>query len=140
MANFGSKLREFRTLVGKTQGELGKALGVPQSTISKWEKGLQRPSPQYAERLQTLIGIPIAELLGLAAQAEPATTGARGFAEMKQSEFDETLPKGSTNKVGKGANASRHPAFGVWKGKVTLLADYDYTQPADPDWGKMYED
>lgn len=34
----------------------------------------------------------------------------------------------------------RHPAFGIWKGKVTLLPDYDYTQPADPDWGKVYED
>ena len=34
----------------------------------------------------------------------------------------------------------RHPAFGVWKGKVTLLPDYDYTRPADPDWGRVYED
>jgi hypothetical protein len=33
-----------------------------------------------------------------------------------------------------------HPAFGVWKGLVTLLPDYDYTQPADPDWGKVYDE
>lgn len=38
------------------------------------------------------------------------------------------------------SSSGRHPAFGVWKGKVTPLPDYDYTQPADPDWGKAYED
>jgi hypothetical protein len=33
-----------------------------------------------------------------------------------------------------------HPAFGAWRGLVTLDPNYDYTQPADPDWGKVYED
>lgn len=27
-------------------------------------------------------------------------------------------------------NFSDHPLFGIWKGKVSLLADHDYTEPA----------
>jgi hypothetical protein len=33
----------------------------------------------------------------------------------------------------------RHPAFGVWKGKVTLVPGYDYTQPAEPDWARVHD-
>jgi hypothetical protein len=36
--------------------------------------------------------------------------------------------------------AKPHPLWGIWKGKVTLLPDYDYTQPADPEWGRVYDD
>ena len=35
---------------------------------------------------------------------------------------------------------TRHPLFGVWKGLVTLVPDYDYTAPADPEWGKVYDE
>lgn len=140
MANFGDKLREFRKSAGKTQGEMGRDIGVPQSTVSKWEKSLQTPSAEHAARLQDLIGMPIAELLGLEIQVEPQVARKQGLGEMKQSAFNAPL-KGSTAIQGEtGAKPSRHPAFGVWKGKVTLLPDHDYTQPADPDWGKVYED
>jgi hypothetical protein len=41
------------------------------------------------------------------------------------------------------ANAKRrvgpHPAFGAMKGTVTIPAGVDLTEPADPDWGKVYE-
>lgn len=140
MVGFGEKLRSFRKSAGKTQSELGKAIGVPQATISKWEKGLQSPSADHASKLQDLTGMPMAELLGLEARVEPKAVHNEGFAEMKQTEFS-GQPIGALPIANeKNGKPGRHPAFGVWKGKVTLLQDYDYTQPADPDWGKVYED
>ncbi|WP_292561089.1 hypothetical protein [Mesorhizobium sp.] len=32
------------------------------------------------------------------------------------------------------------PLFGCMAGTLTLLPEVDYTAPADPDWGKVYED
>ncbi len=32
------------------------------------------------------------------------------------------------------------PLFGCMRGSLKLLPDVDYTQPADPDWGKVYDD
>jgi hypothetical protein len=34
----------------------------------------------------------------------------------------------------------RHPIFGSMKGTLTILPGVDLTEPADPDWGKVYED
>jgi hypothetical protein len=64
-----------------------------------------------------------------------------GFGEMEQSPYKPATGEKPQLKpaVGGKANA-RHPIWGVWKGLVTLDPDYDYTQPADPDWGKVYED
>ncbi|MES0035587.1 helix-turn-helix domain-containing protein [Mesorhizobium sp. M0046] len=32
------------------------------------------------------------------------------------------------------------PLFGCMAGTLTLLPDVDYTAPADPDWGNVYDD
>jgi hypothetical protein len=62
----------------------------------------------------------------------------RGFGEMKQTEF-EPVPKTPVGlSVDKDKPAGRHPIWGIWKGLVTLDPDYDYTQPADPEWAKVY--
>jgi hypothetical protein len=33
-----------------------------------------------------------------------------------------------------------HPAYGCMKGTMTIPDDLDLTAPADPDWGKVYDD
>ena len=33
-----------------------------------------------------------------------------------------------------------HPIFGFMKGTVTIPPGVDLTEPADPDWGKVYDD
>jgi hypothetical protein len=33
----------------------------------------------------------------------------------------------------------RHPLFGALKGLVRIPPGVDLTEPADPDWGKVYE-
>jgi hypothetical protein len=37
-------------------------------------------------------------------------------------------------------NQEDDPIFGCMKGTLTLLPNVDLTEPADPDWGKVYED
>jgi hypothetical protein len=34
----------------------------------------------------------------------------------------------------------RDPLFGCMRGSLKLLPDFDYTQPADPEWGNVYDD
>lgn len=38
------------------------------------------------------------------------------------------------------AGPRRHPLFGAMKGLLTVPADLDLTQPADADWGQVYDD
>ncbi|MCX7303139.1 MAG: hypothetical protein NTV73_02200 [Hyphomicrobiales bacterium] len=50
-----------------------------------------------------------------------------GLAEATQAPYE-----GSN--AGERSQKPDHPLFGIWKGRVTLVADYDYTQPAfEPD-------
>ena len=35
--------------------------------------------------------------------------------------------------------SERHPLFGALKGVTFIRPGVDLTQPADPDWGKVYE-
>ncbi|MFC3325369.1 DUF7662 domain-containing protein [Mesorhizobium cantuariense] len=49
--------------------------------------------------------------------------------------------KQPSSSVGAGGGAPRrHPIFGSMKGTLTILPGVDLTEPADPDWGKVYED
>jgi hypothetical protein len=34
----------------------------------------------------------------------------------------------------------RHPLFGALKGTITIAPGVDLTEPADPEWGKVYDD
>jgi transcriptional regulator with XRE-family HTH domain len=128
------QIRQFRKARGQTQSELGRLIGVPQSTISRWEKGINLPGAEHAAKLAELMDLPVYDLLG--------------FDENPQSDYTaqpSAVPDAREAGVRPGAEkveerAARHPAFGIWKGKVKLLEGFDYTRPADPDWGKVYDD
>ena len=42
---------------GHTQTELGKLVGVAQSTLAGWISGIARPEPEFREALQEITGI-----------------------------------------------------------------------------------
>lgn len=125
MVQFSVALRQFRKLKGMTQGELGQLVGVPQSTVSKWEKGAQQPDAEHAAKLSEATGTSLSILLG--------------FEEMKPAEFESSH---QDKRVGSDSHKvpKHHPAWGALKGMITLLPGVDYTEPADPEWGKVYED
>lgn len=52
---FGEKIRNARKSAGLTQRELAQLLGVANTSISNWEKGLSRPDADMIQKLcQTL--------------------------------------------------------------------------------------
>jgi hypothetical protein len=53
------------------------------------------------------------------------------FRRMEQNAAEATGPQGD--------KAGHHPMFGALKGSVYIPEDVDLTEPADPDWGKVYE-
>jgi hypothetical protein len=36
--------------------------------------------------------------------------------------------------------SGRHPIFGALRGTITIAPGVDLTEPADPEWGKVYDD
>jgi hypothetical protein len=62
----------------------------------------------------------------------------KGFEETEQHDFPAAPAAGAKSQIPE--KPARHPAFGALKGMITLLPDIDYTEPADPDWGKVYDD
>ena len=58
-------------------------------------------------------------------RVEGAPDEKRGFGESTQAQIGGAPP--------------RHPIFGCMKGTLTIIPDVDLTEPADPDWGKVYE-
>ncbi len=63
MTDLGRAFRRQRRLRGMKQAHAAELLGVSQSTVSRWERGGQAPSPEAAEALARLIAAPaIADL------------------------------------------------------------------------------
>jgi transcriptional regulator with XRE-family HTH domain len=54
MADIPALVKGVRQLLGLTQKQLARELGVSLSTVSHWEKARQRPQPVLLERLREL--------------------------------------------------------------------------------------
>jgi len=61
----GIGLREAREATGLTQAALGDLSGVPQQSISEWETGAVRPSPESLKLLAAALGVAAETLLSL---------------------------------------------------------------------------
>jgi hypothetical protein len=48
--------------------------------------------------------------------------------------------KGPTEKPAAARKGERHPIFGALKDVTFIAPGVDLTEPADPDWGKVYDD
>ncbi|MHB1104204.1 MAG: helix-turn-helix transcriptional regulator [Devosia sp.] len=116
MMKLSRKVKILRQSRGLNQADFGKLVGnVDQSTISKWERDLQEPRGEALLLLAGLAEESPAEFLGLERRSPP---------------IEET----------KEPRPMHHPAFGCMKDTLTILPGVDLTEPADPDWGKVYDD
>jgi transcriptional regulator with XRE-family HTH domain len=57
---FGHRVRARRMMLGMSQTELGAALDVTCQQIQKYERGINRVSPNVLEKLAATLGVPIA--------------------------------------------------------------------------------
>ena len=69
---FRAKLAKLRQERGLSQGDLGTAVGLHQSRISKWEKGDGEPSMKQAARLAITLRVPLDYLADDAIDEPPA--------------------------------------------------------------------
>jgi len=61
---FGQRLKELRQGRGLTTVKLGKALGVTNAAISRWENGLRKPCADSIYEITKFFGIPAGYLIG----------------------------------------------------------------------------
>jgi transcriptional regulator with XRE-family HTH domain len=121
------------------------AIGMDPSALSRSLSGKRRLQIAEADRLARVLGVPAALLIdriggraesGAVLGAAEETPPFAYEAGPKREAGGEFARKDVTDK----SSFRHHPVFGMWKGIVTLDPNYDYTQPADPDWGKVYND
>lgn len=132
MNSFGGKLRRFRKARAQTQSELGKLIGVPQATISKWEKGVQLPGTEHSAQLASLMGEPLDQLFGFGEQDQSGF----GVTETAKGRDPASSLRPASDDVTK--KPYRHPAWGALKGMITIPPDIDLTEPAYGDWKALY--
>ena len=53
---------QLRQAAGLTQAELARRVGVQTPQVSRWERGVARPSAHHARRLARALGIDLAAL------------------------------------------------------------------------------
>jgi transcriptional regulator with XRE-family HTH domain len=62
-AAFSKNIQKYRDVKGWTQYDLAAALGVPSSTLKKWEQAKTWPQARDIEALATVLGVSPMELL-----------------------------------------------------------------------------
>ena len=83
---FGSRLRRFRELAGRSQSEVGDALGVSFQQIQKYENGTTSISLNRLDELSDFLSVTIAKLID---SVQETKAPAAGFAETAQTPFGE---------------------------------------------------
>jgi plasmid maintenance system antidote protein VapI len=139
---------------GESVRGLARFMGVDPSAVSRMLKGERKMSAEEQDQISQFLGINIEEI-AMRRRGEPAA-----FRERKQAAYAaEVAPSGSEfppvkmfteddiiYRDGKrymetkdGELLELHPAYGCMKGTMLIPDDLDLTAPADPDWGKVYE-
>ena len=72
---FGDRIRDARKAAGLTQRQLADSLGVSNTSISNWEKGLSRPDADMIQKLCAYLSLQPNYFYGT--ESAPADTGKR---------------------------------------------------------------
>ena len=57
--HIGQKIRELRSQGGLSQGKLAAELDVAANTVSRWETGTYKPTPEDLDKLARFFAVPI---------------------------------------------------------------------------------
>jgi len=141
---------------GKSLRDVAKLMEMDPSALSRALDGIRAIKAPEVRRLAEALCLPEADVLAHVgrpnnAKAKGSTAGA-SVADRVGAELSERLPGLMEEQVGFKAELENEndpyvvppqgadPLFGCIAGTLTLLPDVDYTAPADPDWGKAYDD
>ncbi|MER8463588.1 helix-turn-helix transcriptional regulator [Mesorhizobium sp. M1396] len=110
------------------------------SALSRTLNGERRMQVDEIRRIAEIFDQPESEVLvHLGSSDAKAAERRPGFME-GQVDFENALDVNDTAGEYIVPPRGADPLFGCMAGTLTLLPDVDYTAPADPDWGKVYDD
>jgi transcriptional regulator with XRE-family HTH domain len=137
---FASQMKE-RTL---TVRRMAARMNMHYSALSRTLNGERRMQVDEIRKIAEIFDQPVSEVwahLGSSMSRQNAEdTGRRpGFME-GQMDFEKTTDMNGNSEEYIVPPRGADPLFGCMTGTLTLLPDVDYTAPADPDWGKVYDD
>ncbi|MGF9691742.1 helix-turn-helix transcriptional regulator [Rhizobium sp. 0TCS1.26] len=140
---------------GASLRDLARFMRLDPSAVSRMLNGERKMSADEQDQIAVFLRVALDDV------AQKRRGGIAGFGEDKQQPYDAEAiaesPQPSGQKMfteadviyreGKrwmetegGELLELHPMFGCMKGTMTIPDDLDLTAPADPDWGKVYED
>ncbi|WP_292587557.1 helix-turn-helix transcriptional regulator [Mesorhizobium sp.] len=136
---FMTRMKERKLTVRSMAGRLG----MHYSALSRTLNGERRMQVDEIRKIAEVFDRPVSEILvhlrsspdRADAKPRPALESEPGFMEGHVDFNNDTdVPE---NYVVPPAGAD--PLFGCMSGTLKLLPEVDYTAPADPDWGKVYD-
>jgi len=141
---------------GSSLREMARFMGLDPSAVSRMLSGERKMSAEEQDQVSDYLGVPLDEvathrrgdLVGLAekkqAGYESSVTAPAQSEEppVKMFTEDDVIYKDGKRwmELEDGTLLEVHPAWGCMKGTLTIMPGVDLTAPADPDWGKVYDD
>jgi transcriptional regulator with XRE-family HTH domain len=133
---------------GLSMRAAARMLGIDASALSRTLNGERRFKLEEVRSLAEILAVPADEIMAHASGAKGAAPS--GFGEPSQAPYSaEALeakrsnkPPANTGPPGRSTKGPypKSPLFGCLKGIMVVGPGVDLTQPADPDWGKVYDD
>ncbi|MDH6269238.1 transcriptional regulator with XRE-family HTH domain [Rhizobium sp. SG_E_25_P2] len=120
---------------GQSIRSLGRAMGLDPSAVSRMLRGERKMSADEQDEIADYLGVPLSEI------AARRRGQAHGMSERGQEVFKHE----DDHAVGERGAGSTSASYldrirSKMQGTVTVLPGVDVTQPADPEWGRVYED
>ncbi|MER8748899.1 helix-turn-helix transcriptional regulator [Mesorhizobium sp. M1050] len=133
---FDSQMKERNLTVRR----MATQMNMHYSALSRTLNGERRMQVDEIRKIAEIFGQPESEVLvHLGSSDAKAAERRPGFME-GQVDFENALDVNDTAGEYIVPPRGGDPLFGCMAGTLTLLPDVDYTAPADPDWGKVYDD
>lgn len=138
---FNSRMQEN----GLSRGQVAKKMGLDPSALSRALNGQRGIKTDEIVKIAAILNEPVSAVVAHLYMRSDTEVSAiptskphlgAGFMEA-QLDFKDTSGGNEERIV---APRGADPLFGCMADTLTLLPDVDYTAPADPDWGRAYED
>ncbi|MFB9951750.1 helix-turn-helix domain-containing protein [Rhizobium puerariae] len=126
---------------GVSLRDMARFMKLDASAVSRMLNGGRKMSAEEQDQVAAYLDVPLDEV------AARRRGEVHGFHERGQEPFSSNAGVGAsgtgrpqTRRPAVIDKTGRHPIFGCMKGTMTIPDGLDLTAPADPDWGKVYED